>query len=149
MKVCVYILSSVKGVAYTILLQAQIKKVVLSGKFEVWKSYLSFFFIVSLLIPVCVCVFLSWKITPRECYGFSLIFLIYIYSQDIIWLLGMAARLHSWLHSWLTPQLPKKPNYRRQFVTLFAGRRPHRLFAQFTDRQTLENCCERMFQMSQ
>ena len=35
MKVCVYILSSVKGVAYTILLQAQIKKFVLSGKFEV------------------------------------------------------------------------------------------------------------------
>ena len=34
MKVCVYILSSVKGVAYTILLQAQIKKVVLSGKFK-------------------------------------------------------------------------------------------------------------------
>ena len=32
MKVCVY--NEVKGVAYTILLQSQIKKVVHSGKFE-------------------------------------------------------------------------------------------------------------------
>ena len=50
MKVCVYILSSVKGVAYTILLQTQIKKVVHSGKFEVWEPYLSFFLIVTLIL---------------------------------------------------------------------------------------------------